>query len=125
MNVFRIDSLPLYEADSPNTRLNKILVDGEACSAANLSVGIGIYRKGEGAEMHVHDGEEEVMVFTKGRGIIALETGTPVNIEPGTVTYVPPGEKHQIKNVGDDPLEFFFIYSPPGPERNIRKWKTL
>ena len=124
MKVVHVQDLPLYEADPPVTRLNKIIVDN-VLGAEKISVGLGIYRKGENAEWHAHPESEEVMYFTKGRGVILLENGEKAEIVPDTVTYVPIGERHKIENTGEDSLEFIFMYSPPGPESGIKKWKVV
>ena len=65
------------------------------------------------------------MYFKGGRGRITLESGEAFEVGPDTVTYVPPGEKHKIENIGDEPLVFIFIYVPAGPEKAIRQWKIV
>jgi len=124
VKVFNIDNLPLYEAEPPYTRLNKVIVDDDSCKA-QMSVGLGIYRKGEKAEMHAHDNSEEVMIFTSGKGVMLKENGESISLNKGIITYVKAGEKHKIENVGEEPLTFWFMYSPGGPERGIRKWKVV
>lgn len=124
MKVIDVSKLPLYEADPPFTRQNKIVVD-EQIGARGASMGIGIYRPGERAEMHVHPEQEEIIYFTRGHGRITLESGEVVHVRPHVVTYIPAGERHLLENVGDENLEFIFVYSPPGPERGIRRWKVV
>ena len=124
MEKVTIGKLPIYRAAPPNVRDNLIVIDKEI-GAKNLSVGIGIYSKGQASEFHVHSEEEEVMIYTKGKGIMKTIDGKEVELKEGDVTYVPAGEKHQLINTGDEDFVFLFIYTPAGPEKNIRKWNIV
>lgn len=93
--------------------------------AQNLSVGIGVYNKEQASEFHTHAGEEEVMIYLKGQGIMRMEDGSEVELQRGDITYVPAGEAHKLLNTGEGEFVFLFIYSPMGPEKNIRKWETV
>lgn len=125
MKIIDVKKLPLYEADPPYTRQNKVIVDPEI-GAKGASLGIGIYRKGEHAVMHTHEKEEEIIYFTEGTVRITLgNTGEVFVLGPDTVVYIPAGEPHLLENVGDGDLKFFFIYTPPGPEAGIKRWKIV
>lgn len=69
MKKLSIGALPVYRAAAPNVRDNLILVDAQE-GAQNLSVGIGVYNKEQASEFHTHAGEEEVMIYLKGQGIM-------------------------------------------------------
>jgi len=60
---------------------------------------------GDSIGWHVHEGEQECYVLTKGTALYS-DNGTEVEIGAGTVTLCPSGEGHSIKNIGDDVLEF-------------------
>lgn len=124
MKKISIGELPIYRAAAPNVRDNLILVDAQEGSK-NLSVGIGVYNKGQASEFHTHEHEEEVMIYLKGEGIMRMEDGTEVTLKKGDITYVPENEPHKLINTGDAEFVFLFIYSPMGPEKNIRKWDTV
>lgn len=124
MKKISISELPLYRAAAPNVRDNLILVDGQD-GAKNASVGVGIYNRGQASEFHVHEAEEEVMIYLKGEGLMRFTDGTEVPLKRGDITYVPEGEKHQLVNTGEGEFVFLFIYSPMGPERGIRKWDIV
>ena len=61
---------------------------------------------------HAHDYEHEVLILT-GCGVVRSEQGDRP-CQAGDVAWVPPGEKHQFVNTGDEPLQF--ICSIPAPE---------
>jgi len=124
MKKLSISELPLYRAAAPNVRDNLILVDGQD-DAKNLSVGIGVYNKGQASEFHIHEHSEEVMIYFKGQGIMRMEDGTEVELKRGDITYVPADERHKLINTGDGEFVFLFIYAPMGPEKNIRKWDIV
>ncbi len=124
MKKIAIGELPVYRAAPPHVRDNLVLVD-ELVGAQNVSVGIGIYSKGQASEFHTHSGEEEVMIYLRGEGVMQTSDGEEVKLSEGDVTYVPADESHKLINTGDEDFVFLFIYSPGGPERNIRKWDTV
>ena len=124
MKKLSIGKLPLYRAAAPNVRDNLILVDGQD-GAKQVSVGIGIYNKGQASEFHTHVHEEEVMIYLKGEGKMTMKDGTEYTLEKGDITFVPANEPHRLFNTGDSKFVFLFIYAPMGPEKNIRKWDIV
>lgn len=124
MKKLSIEELPLYRAAAPNIRDNLIVVDGQD-GAKNMSMGIGIYNKGQASEFHTHEHEEEVMVYLKGEGKMCMKDGTEVKLKRGDVTFVPAGQPHKLFNTGDGEFVFLFVYSGMGPEKNIRKWNIV
>lgn len=124
MKKLSIGELPLYRAAAPNVRDNLILVDAQD-GAKNIAMGVGVYNKGQASEFHTHYNEEEIMVYLRGEGIMRMEDGTEVTLKRGDITFVPAGEAHRLFNTGDGEFVFLFVYSPMGPEKNIRKWDIV
>ena len=60
---------------------------------------------------HAHDFEHEALILT-GRGLIKSEQGDRP-CKAGDVVFVPPGEKHQFVNTGDQPLTFLCLIPAP------------
>jgi hypothetical protein len=81
MKKLSIGELPVYRAAPPNVRDNLLLVDGQD-GAKNLSVGVGVYNKGQASEFHTHVESEEVMIYLKGQGLMRMEDGTEVVLSP-------------------------------------------
>ena len=53
---------------------------------------------------HIHHGDGETYYILKGVGEYN-DNGTPVQVEPGDVTFVDAEEGHALKNIGNDNLE--------------------
>ncbi len=56
---------------------------------------------------HSHDFEHEVFVIC-GRGLLQTST-QPRELSPGTVVFIPSGEEHQFRNIGEGDLEFLCL----------------
>jgi mannose-6-phosphate isomerase-like protein (cupin superfamily) len=54
--------------------------------------------------------EDEIYVVVRGRAQLATATGT-VRVRPGTVVYVPAGERHAFTDVAED-LALLVIFAP-------------
>lgn len=60
---------------------------------------------------HQHDYEHEVLII-KGKGVVKGEQGDHA-CSAGDVVWVPPHEKHQFRNTGNEPLEFICLIPAP------------
>jgi len=60
---------------------------------------------------HSHDYEHEILVLS-GTGLAKSQQGDRP-LQPGDVVYVPPNEKHQFVNQGDQPLSFICLIPAP------------
>jgi len=56
---------------------------------------------------HSHPFEHGVVVL-RGQGTV-LTTDGPIPIQGGSVVFVPPGDDHQFRNTGAEPLEFLCV----------------
>ena len=64
---------------------------------------------------HAHEGEDEVYVITRGRGLLADGDDETV-VGPGDAVLTGRGASHRIANAGSEPLEllaFIVRYSAP------------
>lgn len=99
-------------------RMSWILISEKTAGAQNLSMGVNETYPGGMVPDHVHEKEEEVMLFLAGRGMLITEE-EQISLEPGVAVYNPPGVKHRIVNTGDEVLRFVWIYSPQLPSHRI------
>lgn len=70
---------------------------------------------GAWVEPHMHQGEREIYYYVKGQGEY-YDNGITVEIGPGFMTQVRPGQYHGLKNTGDDPLEYICLILFEGEE---------
>ena len=103
-----------------NGRHSTLIVTPEDMGSEGFIIGTHTMDPGGGAQEHVHGKEQEAMYFYEGTGIATID-GVEYKIEPDSVMLAPAGVKHNIKNTGDGPLKFVFVYCPPLPEHASRK----
>jgi mannose-6-phosphate isomerase-like protein (cupin superfamily) len=60
---------------------------------------------------HYHPRAEEIHLLLEGRGRMQIETDVR-EVGPGDAIAIPPGERHQITNVGPDALRFLCCCAP-------------
>lgn len=87
--------------------------------AENLSAWTQYMPKGQGVTEHRHDKTEEILYVKHGNGI-AIVNGDSVKIEEGSTIFIPPGTWHAVYNPNDS-MNIFFIASPQGLEKLIRR----
>lgn len=62
---------------------------------------------------HSLDGIAERYIIIAGRGRAEVGDGAAVDVIPGDVVRIPPGEPQRIANTGDEDLIFYAVCSPP------------
>ena len=103
-----------------NGRHSTLIVTPEDMGSKGFILGTHTMDPGGGAPEHIHEKEQEAMYFYEGTGIATID-GVEYRIEPESVMLAAVGVRHSIKNTGDGPLKFVFVYSPPLPEHASRQ----
>ena len=80
---------------------------GKADGAPNFSARVFTLEPGGYTPHHVHE-SEHVNYVISGKGV-ALEGETPKDVREGDFILVKPGELHQYRNTGDEPLVFMCV----------------
>ena len=80
-----------------NTNLDKLIV-----SKTEL-------HPGKETSGHNHSGQEEVYIFTNGKGSMVVGTKT-YNVKTGDIVLIPDGDFHKVFNEGDDDLIFTCVF---------------
>ena len=109
-----------YVVNKTNGRHSTLIVTKKDMGAQGFIVGCHMMDPGGGAPEHIHEKEQEAMFFYEGSGIATID-GVDYKIEPESVMIAPPKIKHCIRNTGNGPLKFVFIYCPPLPEHISRE----
>ncbi len=84
------------------------VVIGQEENAPNFVMRVFELQPGASSPYHTHPWEHEVFVFS-GRGSVRNEAGEETPLEPDSVVYVEPNERHSFTNVGDDLLRFVCV----------------
>lgn len=86
-------------------------IGAEAYKSGCLTVGKTVVEPHVEMDPHTHNEEEEIIYVVKGSGI-AIVGGSEESLAPDTAVVFPKGVEHVVKNTGDQPLEFVFIFTP-------------
>ncbi len=108
-----------FMAPAPHVRELKVLISPTIhTEAQNLAIGMTILPPGYCSSFHSHEGEDETWIIFSGKGEVRVEERIE-QVSQDSVIFLPRRKRHQITNVGSEPLRMFWIYTPPGPERSI------
>lgn len=61
---------------------------------------------------HYHRKRESIFFVLQGKGKAIIE-GKEYDIEPNTVIYIPPGEKHAFRNIGNTEMRMLECFTHP------------
>ncbi|MBR3234178.1 MAG: cupin domain-containing protein [Atopobiaceae bacterium] len=90
------------------TEMHKICESEEELYGKGRLFNHMILAPGNSIGEHEHEGDNEIFYFLKGTGEYN-DNGTAVQVGPGDTTVCNNGEKHGLKNTGDEPLEFIAL----------------
>ena len=90
-----------------------ILTTSDAAGA--MSIVDSIAPVGSGPPRHVHDNEDEAFVILSGSCEFWLE-GQSFTKGPGETAFIPRGQEHTFRVVGDEPSRHLIILTPGGFE---------
>ncbi len=80
-----------------NTNLDKLIVSKT------------ILHPGKETGGHNHSGQEEVYIFTSGKGSMIVDTELN-DVEMGDIVLIPDGDFHKVWNEGDEDLIFVCVF---------------
>lgn len=84
-----------------------VLFTGEKSQLVIMSL-----KPGEDIGEETHDDGDQLLYLVKGTGVVVIE-GKEVAFEKGSIFCVPMGTRHNVKNLGDEPMKLFTVYAPP------------
>ena len=104
----------------PARRRTQNLVGGASpIQARNFSMG-HVTLEPHGGQVPWHNQEqEEVYFIVSGVGEMCVGREREI-LRAGQAAYVPPGEYHQLTNLGDQPLVMIYCYGPAG---EVAHWR--
>ncbi|HYG08263.1 MAG TPA: cupin domain-containing protein [Stenotrophomonas sp.] len=87
----------------------KVLFDVRQVQAASMSIAPG---DKEGGPQNRHRGADQWLYVVAGQGV-AVVGGVEQALAPGDVLVIEQGERHEIRNKGNVPLQALTWYHPP------------
>ncbi|NLX20415.1 MAG: cupin domain-containing protein [Phycisphaerae bacterium] len=104
----------------PARRRTRNLVGGASpISFQSFSMGYVVLEP-RGGQVPWHNQEQEEVYFVvEGTGEMCLGSERQT-IQAGQAAMIPPGEFHQLTNIGDTPLVMIYVYGPAG---DVAHWR--
>lgn len=87
----------------------RVAIGDRRAQAAEMTIAPG---GKEGGEDNRHRGADQWLYVVSGSGEARIE-GSKLRLGPGTLLLIERGEKHEIRNTGEDVLKTLNFYVPP------------
>jgi len=87
----------------------RVVFGNRRAQAAEMTIAPG---DAEGGVDNRHVGADQWLFVVAGSGTAVL-AGKRVRLGPGTLLLIEKGERHEIRNDGDEPLRTLNFYTPP------------
>jgi len=71
---------------------------------------------GQACGQHSTKEREELLVFLSGQGELLIGEEDRFEVGQGKVSYIPPQTKHDVKNIGNEPLIYVYCVAPAAGE---------
>ncbi len=97
----------IEEATEENANFRHVLYTGNHLQLVMMSIA-----PGEDIGEEVHEGGDQFFRIENGHGLLTID-GRESEITDGDGIVVPAGARHNIKNVGEEPLKLYTLYAPP------------
>jgi len=86
-----------------------VLLETDSAQAAVMTLSAG---QSTGSQDNTHERSDQWLYVVSGRGRVTVD-GEAHPLEAGELVCIEAGERHEIENVGSDPLEALSLYVPP------------
>jgi mannose-6-phosphate isomerase-like protein (cupin superfamily) len=98
-----------------HTQIQEILHPKNDPVDLNYSLALATLEPGKRSLPHILHKSSELYLITKGKGRVFVG-GQQQEVGEGQVVLIPQGVEQWIENIGDTPLEFYCVVSPPWSE---------
>jgi mannose-6-phosphate isomerase-like protein (cupin superfamily) len=82
------------------------------CTGKHLQLVLMTLKPNEDIGDEIHDETDQFFRIESGEGEVVINN-KPTGVKAGTAILVPAGAKHNIINIGHEPLKFYTLYGPP------------
>jgi mannose-6-phosphate isomerase-like protein (cupin superfamily) len=97
----------IEEATIANNDFRRVLYTGEHLQLVLMSLA-----PGEEIGEETHEDRDQFFRFEEGEGVVVID-GKENAVEDNFAVIVPAGACHNVKNTGEEPLQFYSLYGPP------------
>lgn len=98
--------IPIAKETEANSNFRKVISTGEKTQLVVMNIPVG---EEIGQEMHAH--VEQILFIHRGSARVMLDS-TEQTVGAGDAIIVSPGTKHNVLNVGTEPLLIYTLYAP-------------
>jgi len=103
--------VPGVKVPAPNERVLKVLMSPEVTNTPRLTILVSIISPHSTTGLHTHEVDEFMYIVTgKGESTIA---GEKSEVEPDALLQAPATVEHEIRNLSEETLKLFCVFSPP------------
>ena len=108
----------LEELTIANNDFRRVVYTGEHLQLVLMSLA-----PGEEIGEEVHEDRDQFFRFEEGEGVVVID-GKENPVEDNFAVIVPAGARHNVKNTGEEPLQFYSLYGPPEhKDKTVHKTK--
>jgi len=107
MKIFHYQDVEAKDAEEGASGLRVRWLITKKIGAENFAMRLFEMKAGGYSPLHVHPWEHEVFIL-EGEGLVNSETGQR-KVRAGDVIFIPPNEKHQLKNNGEKTAKFLCL----------------
>ena len=100
----------------------KLLLDSQQ-GVKNIAIGTVIIEPKQRTVVHTREVEEVIFAY-KGETHVITDNAE-YKLSEGDCIYIPAGIKHCHENKSDETIEQLFIFSPQGPEKEMRMLEII
>lgn len=109
MDVINLAEAPPFTTKD-GSEIRELLAHRNSC-IRNQSLAEARLPAGAATAPHFHPMAEEIYYLLEGRGRMQIEAEV-CEVGPGDAVAIPPGARHQIATIGDQPLRFLCCCAP-------------
>lgn len=118
---FRYDNERSISVPFPFSRvMTPYMMPDTASCPVNFSIHLTEWEPGAEVDEHAHPDGMEAMYCISGSGVATVDADE-YPLTANTMIAAAPGERHQIKNTGSEPLRVLCIFSPPVTADSLRQ----
>ena len=112
--IIKVDEAPKVPYTPGGKAHRVMLVTEETTGAKEVNMIMPVSPPDEPSRRgsHYHRKRESIFFILQGEGKAIIE-GKEYDIEPNTVIYIPPGEKHAFRNTGNTELKMLECFTHP------------